>query len=356
MKIMMKTAAAAVALMVVPGAAQASTTNGYGVGTSAVTGQYLDNYGGVATSVSAYRMNGDSSGNYTVMSDVAPVSFDNCAATNANSPGACLASHGGTTSQGFNQTFSTSNSGLNYNGGLAGTSTYANLATGTLGANGSTGYYQNAQTVARFVDTLNFNVAGASASTTTNITVKFQLDGGLFAPDAPVGTPSLGTRTASINDTFGFGAANGAVSFNLVGANANYGSSAVLTPSTNQNGWVSFTWDTISPSLTQFTGVYALSGISQSLGISNSLRGEAFSIGSFTYGNTSSLSFVLPSNVTFTSASGTFLSALTPPTNGAVPEPATWLSMIAGFSAVGFTLRSQNSRNGNKEGARVKFA
>jgi hypothetical protein len=341
MKMWMK-ATTAVLVLGMAGQAQASDTNGFGVGTSAVTGQYLDIYGGVGSSVSAYRMGQDSSGNYTRIGDVAPASHDNC----VNYPGQCSATHGGTNVAGFDETFSTSNSGVNWNGGLVSASTYANLATGKLGANGETSYYQTALTVASLRDTLNFYVAGAEASTITNIMLKFQLDGGLFAPDAPIGTPSLGTRVARVDDYFTFGGAFGRATFERIGGNDSYGTEAVLNQRVGQGGWVSFSWDVISPGMTQFTGVYALNGASQTLGISNDLSGFAQSIGSFTYGNTSSLNFVLPTNVTFTSASGVFLSGLGGP--GAVPEPASWALMIAGFGIVGSALRSGNGRRRSK--------
>jgi hypothetical protein len=42
--------------------------------------------------------------------------------------------------------------------------------------------------------------------------------------------------------------------------------------------------------------------------------------------------------VTFTSASGKFLTGLVPG-GGAVPEPATWTLMLLGFGMVGYSLR-----------------
>lgn len=351
MKLFRIFAAASVAACAMAAPAMAGTADGYGVGTSAVTGQYLDTYGGVASSVSAYRMGQDASFNYTNMGDVAPVSISNCT-------GGCIAAtQGGTSSPGFGETYSTSNSGLIYNGGsgpwTAGASTYSNLSTGKLGANGSTEYYQTAQTVARMIDTLTFTVGGANASTVTNIMVKFQLDGALSTPAAH-GASGLGTPTASVSDNFSFGSAVGAVSFNQVAANRRYGAEyETLTQSNSQSGWVSYSWDTVSPGMTQFTGVYALSGISQIVGIANNLSGFASTGGSFSYGSTSALSFILPSNVSFTSASGKFLSAATTGggggTPGAVPEPATWAMMLAGFGLMGAAMRRRSTQ------ARVRF-
>lgn len=48
---------------------------------------------------------------------------------------------------------------------------------------------------------------------------------------------------------------------------------------------------------------------------------------------------VLPPGVTFTSASGDFLSAST-------PEPATWVLLLAGFGAIGFAGRRPRRATG----------
>ncbi len=337
MKTFMKLGAA-VAALTMAGQAMASSSNGFGVGTSAAAGQFLDIYGGVASTVSAYRTAQNSSGTYTNMGDVPAVSFGDC----SNVPD-CSTSQGGTNGPGFDLTSSLNSANLNWYGGVGSAAAYANLATGKVGVTGSAAYYQNAYSVAQYVDTLNFNVAGAGASTITNIIVEFQLDGTLVTPDAPLGTSSLGGRSAQITNAFRFGSAGGSVLFRQNGANPTYNVLADLVENHTQGGWVSYTWDSITPQLTKFTGVYALSGISQSLSIYNGLNGISGSGGSFNYGNTSSLSFVLPSNVTFTSASGTFLSALTPPPSGTVPEPATWATMLAGFAAMGFAMRRKHA-------------
>jgi hypothetical protein len=334
------TAALAAGVLALPTGAMADSTNGYGVGTSAATGQYLDNYGGVASSVSAYRMGQDSSGSFTTMSDVAPWRSAFC--PSGGPPGCLSASQGGTTGPGFNQTFSTSNSGLVYDGGYgpwtASASTYANLSTGKLGATGNTNYYQTAFTVARYVDLLNFTIAGAGATTVTNVTVKFQLDGDLSTPAAH-GASGLGTPYANIFNNFYFGGASGYVGFEQLAANRRYGQEdQILNQRNSQNGWVSYSWDTISPGLTQFTGVYALTGASTVVGISNNLSGYTSTGGSFSYGNTSSLNLILPNSVTFTSASGTFLSGVGPGAGG-VPEPASWAMLIMGFGLTGGMMR-----------------
>jgi hypothetical protein len=61
------------------------------------------------------------------------------------------------------------------------------------------------------------------------------------------------------------------------------------------------------------------------------------------FGNTGKIRFGdTPEGLSWTSQSGVFLSALTPP-GGAIPEPATWALLIAGFGMIGSSLR--NRRN-----------
>jgi hypothetical protein len=58
------------------------------------------------------------------------------------------------------------------------------------------------------------------------------------------------------------------------------------------------------------------------------------------FGHTASLGFgPLASGLSYTSASGAFLTGLAGPPTGAVPEPAAWALMIAGFGGVGAMLR-----------------
>ena len=60
--------------------------------------------------------------------------------------------------------------------------------------------------------------------------------------------------------------------------------------------------------------------------------------GKVNFGNSAHYQFVLPDDVTFTSASGTAFTAIP-----AVPEPTTWAMMIAGFGAVGSAMRRRRN-------------
>jgi hypothetical protein len=193
-----------------------------------------------------------------------------------------------------------------------GTVTSSALATGNL-ATGSVGVYSFPSQVGAVVsegtasailkDTLTFNVAGASPSTITDIGITFTVDGSVsYAASA----------AALVNDamTFGCGTSTcGDISYGFNG-----GSNQII----EDGGWVS--QDIISESADSFifSGVYALQGASQVAPIELYLAAECQGDASCDLSHTGAVSFTLPSNVTFTSESGVFL---TQPLT-ATPEPS----------------------------------
>ena len=86
-----------------------------------------------------------------------------------------------------------------------------------------------------------------------------------------------------------------------------------------------------------FSGIYTLQGASQSLGIFEQLITSSGYGGSSDFAHTSTFSFDLPQNVTFTSDSGAFLT--TASVSGAAPEPGSWVLMLVGFGLLGAVLR-----------------
>ena len=343
-KIWMKTASAVIALAIaVP--ASANDANGYGVGTSAAAGNFFKFTG----ATSAYRMGADSSGNYTRISDVAPIQTDGCAARLAvASTDYCSATKSGPLTSNFNLTSSSNAASIitNDGGGMTlgngNAIAYADLSNGKIGAAANGTYGFSALGAAAFKDTLTFNTAGATPATVTNIGVTFTIDGVLSGAQNAYGV-------AGVQSVLGFGSAS---------ANLFYQQNQLdpVVSSLSQSGWISGSWAAGSgPGLSTFTGVYALSGASQVLDISSFLSASAGSGAISDYSNTAILRLNLPTNVSFTSASGTFLTALsnpspTPnPTPGGVPEPATWAMMLAGFGAIGATMR-------RRQRDRVSFA
>jgi hypothetical protein len=311
----LKTAAAAMALMASMETAQAGDGNGYGVSTSANAG-----------SVSTYRMGQDSSFNYTRSGDTPQVKSNYCDSFSSATI-ACIGGAGGTTNSSYDLTSSLSTASVMFTpvGHQYSAQAYANLATGKVGASTFAeyhggGYGGSALAVAIFNDTLNFNIAGATNSTVTNIGVSFTIDGSLTATGPYSGSFVIGDLR--------FGNAYGTAAWSI----------NQFVDSLSQGGWVSGSWAANSSSgQSTFTGVYALTGASQTLGIRSALTSYAGTTASSNYFNTSTFLLDLPSSVSFTSNSGTFLSALQQ--SGGVPEPATWALMLLGFGFVGAAMR-----------------
>lgn len=191
----------------------------------------------------------------------------------------------------------------------------ASLAKGTLGAGASGQRRLTSQqwiegtdgyAVARLWDTLNFHVAGATAGTHTVIQVSYEVDG-VYAPST--------LEMASMSFWFDFGTSH---AFGGSGANG-------FTNGNAPGNWISpsLVWN--GPGQMLFTAGYELVGEDTEIG----LLMQMLTIGGFgsaDFTHTAALSFDLPSNVSFTSASGVFLTATDPGGGGGnggnAPEPA----------------------------------
>jgi len=186
----------------------------------------------------------------------------------------------------------------------------ANINTGTTASYtlGLDGNYANA--ISGFNDTLNFTVSGADASTVTPIHVI-----------ASIHSSSRYFYESTIQ--VGFGDASVAYVFDTSLDSWTWSN---IVPSSNlENYWTSSDGYTRT-----FDMTYDLVGGSQSLGYITSL--SALSTFGITTDFTGDVKFILPSNVTFSSASGQFLT-------GGVPEPASWAMMLAGFGMAGMAMR-----------------
>ncbi|HEX8447466.1 MAG TPA: PEPxxWA-CTERM sorting domain-containing protein [Sphingomonas sp.] len=186
---------------------------------------------------------------------------------------------------------------------------------GTIGAYVRTdvGYDGYSATSARanvsLLETLTFTVAGATAATRTPILLTFDWHG-----------------------TFGGNVeGGGAYAAFLAGAGE-----ARITATRYGNGYFSSASNYVQGDggdRYQFSILYDLIGPAQSLPVFASMELQAHNGQIADFSNTAAIGLRLPGNVSFTTASGLFLSA------AAVPEPAGWAMLILGFGLIGATLR-----------------
>ena len=256
--------------------------------------------------------------------------------TQASSPGfncpACTGSSTGTLTPGVNATASFDQATTKAGTGAIGTAfARANLATGQLGVGATGQAYPIAgftssvggTSLAGLFDDVTFNVAGASPTTVTDIGVTLDLHGTMSG--SAFLQEQLLFSSPGVND------AN-----LLLQISGTQFSPPVVSDAQAGGSWVSASFSPLTPGNVVFHGVYALTGASQEVSIGEVLYSEAFA-GFADYAHTSDFSLSLPANVSFTSASGVFLS-------GGVPEPASWALMLTGIGLIGGALRRRARR------------
>ncbi|WP_375402288.1 PEPxxWA-CTERM sorting domain-containing protein [uncultured Sphingomonas sp.] len=213
----------------------------------------------------------------------------------------------------------------------------ANLATGELKASAATNrpcdqiincLPTGAYAQAGFSDTLRFTIPGATSTTITSINMAFSSIGEFINGASP------STLQHILQGTFyNQGLSNGA-GFNIL-----YQNGSVNT------GVGGFNTHQITSAIRDNFGItvsYDLYGATPDLSLALTLYAIANDGGIADFGRTARVGLTLPEGVTYTSASGVFLTAVGVP--GAVPEPATWASMILGFGLVGGALRRARAR------------
>jgi uncharacterized protein (TIGR03437 family) len=166
------------------------------------------------------------------------------------------------------------------------------------------------RTFAQFNDVLHFNVKGASAGTVTLIEITYTVQGSITGS----------TGSSDIANIFQFG--NASFRDEVLGV---FPTQLPHISSTNAGGWVSYDFPSQSPGLTVFHGVYSLTGPQTDVGVAATLTSDCGIGASCDYTNAGQFSItVLPTNVTYTSDSGVFL------TKAAVPVTPTITSVVSG--------------------------
>jgi len=218
----------------------------------------------------------------------------------------------------------------------------ASLADGTLRAsvanNASNGGYVNGSAYAGMHDIVTFTVAGATADTRTRVNFQFEVDGQVWDNGQTTiygqrGSGRLGVGLwLDVLSSFG----RGSVDHELIataGWTANSADPVVETPGLQTAPLAGGSWVQMGTSHMLLQGWFDIVGGSLTLNPSIQLDTDCDIGLQCDYGHTARFSLVgLPSSVSYTSASGVFLTS-------AVPEPATGLLWAAGLGAVGMLSR-----------------
>ena len=197
-------------------------------------------------------------------------------------------------------------------------------------------YFSEGRARAELRDTVTFAVAGADASTVTTIGLDFTLDG----------TVSELRNLSYLYDLkmfaggrAGLGVGFAAVLFDDPADPRNYVGWATSGGTGSPDGFTG--WELLANSATDrhLHGLFTITGAQTAFDL---IMGLSLNCGGGTdcyFGNSGHLSFVLPDNVSLTSASGLLFTgnAVAP-----VPEPETYALMLAGLGLTGWLGRRRN--------------
>lgn len=192
------------------------------------------------------------------------------------------------------------------------------ITRGTIGALVSTGIGNDgysatsARASVTLAENLTFRIAGATTSTRTPIALVFDWHGSFAGDRSGNGAQAY----------FSAGAGESRLSASRFGSG--YFSSSSNTYVVGDGG-----------DRYQFTLLYDLIGSEVVLPVFASMDLHATGGQIADFSRTAGVSLRLPDTVSYTSASGIFLSAI-----AAVPEPTTWITMLMGFGLVGAAMRS----------------
>jgi hypothetical protein len=211
------------------------------------------------------------------------------------------------------------NAAVTGNNQSASASAAANLAQGALRASASGSNFGSAEANASFFDTLQFSVPGAGVSTVTDIGVSLRLDGTTAASEGSTFTQAL---------SFTIGGSGEASSGGYI-YNHEVQADPFPNGSTNDVTFNTWLYNSVSNSGlngVDFSAVFGIQGANPEITIQEMLTIGAADGANLNFSDTAALGLTLPSGVTYTSASGVFL---TEPLSD-VPEPSSLTLLGAG--------------------------
>ena len=228
-----------------------------------------------------------------------------------------------------------------YNGsdGSSSAAASASLAEGSLKSISTSSGNAGASSIAAIRDTLTFDLGSASANGVfTPLTFIFTFNGQTTFDETSVsyarGLLEIGSATSSnvssidltLNKPFFGTGQDNSQKFTALGT-----------------GFASFDTVQIDQYTWRATAVYNMpQAFASALQITSSLHTISVKNATTDFSHTALVNVVAPTGVSFTSASGQFLSAA--PIAAGVPEPSTWAMMLLGFGFVGGVMRSAKRR------------
>jgi|GEM_PF-2846346 len=181
---------------------------------------------------------------------------------------------------------------------------------------------------AHFRDRLVFQIEGAALNERTPIKVEFYASGSLGGSDVQWGYNLALTQGARSILGGEFESLGGVPWENFA------------------FGFSSVSYSALNNSRSHFAGLatYELAGPAATVDVFSELYLRVAGGGYSDFSGTAAMRFILPDNVTISSASGVFLSEPYLGRPAAVPEPATWALMMCGFALVGAGMRRRGYR------------
>lgn len=187
---------------------------------------------------------------------------------------------------------------------------------------------------AEISDVLHFTAQGATASTVSAINLTFTVDG-TFMPTGSNNNSGVSTEQGDFYGALVLGGHHANFFFKNDSTNA-YKTSGAFDQYPYPFDIGSWTHNAAFTSAT-FTGTYYFTGLSSDVPVTLNANMDCNDGLICDFANTAKLQLSLPTGVTYTSASGVFLTGTG--SIGSVPEPASWAMLVVGFAAVGTMAR-----------------